>query len=253
MLAKILRRTNVGPYVRLRVHAPRIAREANPGQFIHVKAIGEQAPFWRRPFSICRVKGQAIELLIKPRGIGSTLISQLPLQAALDIIGPLGHGFTQTAADQWILVGGGYGTAPLLFLADRLRAKKQKVHLLHGARCEKDLFVHFPRPSKKSTITCATDDGSKGHHGKVTEVLIKLLRKHQGSIQIAACGPRGMLAEVARLAHDFNVSAQVSLEETLACGIGVCNGCVIKVQGQYRRVCHDGPVFFAQDVEWKHV
>lgn len=239
-----------GPYLRLTLQAPGIARRARPGQFVTVRVPGRDASFWRRPFSICRADGGRIELLIKVVGPTTHALAALRAGDPVDVLGPLGRGFTLTGREDRVLVGGGYGIAPLLFLAERLRARGRAVTVLQGGRCAGDLLL---RPELRRTgapAMCTTEDGSAGRRGRVTVLLEERLRATQGPILIAACGPHAMLASVAKLAARYRVPAEVSLEALMACGLGVCNGCVQKVAGAYRRVCHDGPVFAASEVTW---
>jgi dihydroorotate dehydrogenase electron transfer subunit len=248
--AEILTHKRFGPYAHLSLRAPDLARRARPGQFVTIRVRGEGAPFWRRPFSICRAAGQNIELLIKGIGPGSQLLCTCRPGETLDVVGPLGQGFALTGQEPRVLVGGGYGMAPLLFLAERLLASGQKVDVLLGGRSEADLLLRHHFRKLKIKTACATEDGSLGKCGPVTELLEKRLRQ-QAKVKVAACGPKGMLAAVAKLAGQYGVQAEASLEEVMACGLGVCNGCVVKSGGIYRRVCKDGPVFPTSEIEWE--
>ena len=148
------------------------------------------------------------------------------------------------------MVGGGYGIAPLLFLAQQLAAKNIPVEVFIGGRCEEDLLLRREMKLAGARVTCSTEDGSAGFHGRVTQPLEARLRQMPGGARLAACGPHGMLRVITQLAQTYQVPAEVSLETVMACGLGVCNGCVVKIKGEYRRVCKDGPVFPAQDVDW---
>ncbi|NTV52251.1 MAG: dihydroorotate dehydrogenase electron transfer subunit [Candidatus Firestonebacteria bacterium] len=250
MLAELLSIRRFGPYAHLVLAAPAIARRARPGQFVEVRLSGEGAPFWRRPFSICRAADGRVELLIKARGRGSALLAALGPGAKVDVLGPLGKGFTLTGKTPRLLVGGGYGIAPLLFLAQVLKAKKIPVEVFIGGRCEEDLLLRREMKLAGAKVTCSTEDGSVGFQGRVTMPLEVRLRQTPSPVRLAACGPHGLLQAVTRLAQTYQVPAEVSLETVLACGLGVCNGCVVKIKGEYQRVCKDGPVFSAQDVDW---
>ena len=250
MLAELISIRRFGPYAHLVLSAPAIARRALPGQFVEVRLSGENAPFWRRPFSICRAGNGRVELLIKSRGRGSALLASLAAKAKVDLLGPLGRGFTLTEKTPRLLVGGGYGIAPLLFLAQRLTAKKIPVEVFIGGHCEEDLLLLREMKLAGARVTCTTEDGSAGMRGLVTVPLEARLRQIPGGVRLAACGPQGLLRAVARLAQTYQVATEVSLEEVMACGLGVCNGCVVKIKGEYQRVCQDGPVFSAQDVDW---
>jgi dihydroorotate dehydrogenase electron transfer subunit len=250
MLAELISLRRFGPYAHLVLSAPAVARRAQPGQFVEIRLHGEGAPFWRRPFSICRAGEGRVELLIKSRGRGSALLAAQRAGAQVDLIGPLGRGFALAGKTPRLLVGGGYGIAPLLFLAQRLRAKKIPVEVFIGGRCAEDLLLRREMKLAGARVTCSTEDGSVGVHGRVTTPLEERLRRAPGPVRLAACGPHGLLQAVARLAKTYRVEAEVSLEAVMACGLGVCNGCVVKIKDQYQRVCQDGPVFSAQDVDW---
>jgi dihydroorotate dehydrogenase electron transfer subunit len=239
-----------GPYAHLVFSAPAIARRARPGQFVEVRISGENSPFWRRPFSICRAGGGKVELLIKARGHGSGLLAQAAPGTRLEMAGPLGKGFSLDGKETRFLVGGGYGIAPLLFLAERLRAKKIPVEVFIGGRCEEDLLLRQEMRLAGAKVTCATEDGSAGTPGRVTLPLEARLKIHLGPVRLAACGPHAMEKAVAQLGEKYGARTEVSLEEVMACGLGVCNGCVVKIKGEYQRVCKDGPVFNAEDVDW---
>lgn len=252
MIAKLLAGRKLGEHTLLTLHAPEIAAQARPGQFVEIKISGgPEAPFWRRPFSICRAQKARIELLIKPVGKGSAWLAQCAAGARLDLLGPLGNGFSTRAAGSALLVGGGFGVAPLFFLADRLRKQKRDVELFIGGRCREDLLLREESRKLGAEVSCSTDDGSFGHNGRVTELLQRRLEKMSGRVWIAACGPKPMLKAVAELARKKSIPAQLSLEERMACGLGVCNGCVVKADGRYQRVCQDGPVFQAGALEWE--
>lgn len=250
MIARVLKCRNFGPYTQLWLKAPAIARKAKPGQFIELKVPGAGATFWRRPFSLCNARAGVIELLIKSVGPGSRRVAQLQAGEELDVIGPLGRGFTLTGRAPFILVGGGFGVAPLRFLAERLKAQGRRVEVLIGGRCAEDLLLRRELRLARARVACTTEDGSFGTRGRVTRLLETRLAQRGPRPRIAAAGPKAMLAAVAKLAFEYGVTAEVSLEEVMACGLGVCNGCVVKVNGVYRRVCADGPVFDSQEVEW---
>lgn len=251
MNTEIILIKHYGPYAHLRLQAPAIARRAQPGQFVEVRLAGEGAPFWRRPFSVCRVAGQAIELLVKAVGPGSRLLCALRAGQTVDVIGPLGRGFSLSGPEPRILVGGGYGVVPLLFLAERLLASGRQAEVLLGGRRREDLVLRSHFQHLRARVACATEDGSFGVCGLVTGLLEKRLQEAKTKIRVAACGPRGMLAAVARLAAAHGSRAEVSLEEVMACGLGVCNGCAVKTTGGFRPVCADGPVFPAEEIDWE--
>lgn len=252
MNCRVLGVKRSGLYTRLRLEAPAIARRARPGQFVMAQACGAGAPFWRRPFGVCQSDGRSqVELLIKAVGTGSRLIAAIGQGDHLDLVGPLGRGFTVDGPGPVLLVGGGFGIAPLLFLADRLRRKRIPCEVLLGGRCREDLLLRKELSLAGAKVACTTEDGKFGRRGFVTLLLAERLAAKHPPARLAASGPEAMLRSVARLAREHQVPAEVSLEEVMACGLGVCNGCVRRVNGQYQRVCKDGPVFDAAAVDWK--
>jgi dihydroorotate dehydrogenase electron transfer subunit len=213
---------------------------------------GADAPFWRRPFGVCRTDGRrTVELLIKAVGPGSRLLAAVAPGDSIDLTGPLGRGFTVAGPGPVLLVGGGFGIAPLLFLAERLRQRRIPCEVLLGGRCREDLLLRSELKLAGASVACTTEDGSAGRRGLVTLLLAERLAAKNPPARLADSGPEALLRAVAALARKHQVPAEVSLEEVMACGLGVCNGCVRRVKGQYQRVCADGPVFDAAAVDWK--
>ena len=213
-----------------------------PGQFVEVQVEGEPKVMLRRPISIHDVDEQAgtMTLLIQIVGNGTRRLAQLGVGERLNVVYPLGHGFTtdfcpRTSA---LLVGGGAGTAPLLHLAKVLKAKGVDCTIILGGRTEslipvRDVFAAYGR------LCIATDDGSLGHKGLVTE--------HPAFADaydmIYTCGPTPMMKAVARSAAERGIRCEVSLENMMACGVGACLCCVTDTDQGHRCVCKDGPVF----------
>jgi dihydroorotate dehydrogenase electron transfer subunit len=265
-----------GRYMRCMLYAPLMARKAGPGQFVNIKVSGDDVPLLRRPFSIHRVKGPNIEVIYELLGKGTELLSQRKAGEYLDVIGPLGNGFDYASCAMrhalCVLVAGGMGVAPLIFLTEKLmegksQKSKVKILVLLGAKTKNQILCENEFKKLGCEIKIATDDGSRGFEGKVTELLEEVLapgsrlqapgRKLVAcSLQLAAiiyaCGPRPMLKEISRVSKRYGIPAQVSLEEHIACGIGACLGCVVKTQDtlEYKRVCKDGPVFEASQIIW---
>jgi dihydroorotate dehydrogenase electron transfer subunit len=244
------------------LRAPEIAKSAKPCQFIMVRCVNSCQPFLRRPFSIHSVKGSNIEILYEVIGEGTKVLLQKKTCEYLDIIGPLGNGF-DLRKEKPILVAGGIGVAPLLFLAERLKVKGQGCKVLIGARTKKEILCEKEFKALGYNVRIATDDGSKGYKGFVTDLLYGVIAKCRGNPcgcpfragaspapTIYACGPQPMLKEVAAIAKRFNISAQVSLETHMACGIGACLGCVVETKDGYKLVCKEGPVFNAREIIW---
>jgi len=237
---------------------PSIARTAKPGQCIDIRFSDGVDPLLRRPFGVHRVDKGTVSVLYEIVGRGTELFASKRPGESLDIVGPFGTGFDyhRSAAAAVVLVAGGMGVAPLVFLSERLAEKKSKkpvkAMVLIGARDKSGILCEKEFKSFGCDVRIATDDGSKGFKGRVTDLLSTCLpaAADNRSTTIYACGPHRMLCEVGRIASFHSLSAQVSLEAHMSCGIGACLGCVVKTRNGYRRVCKDGPVFNAADIEW---
>ena len=238
---------------RLTLHAPLIVSQAKPGQFVMVKTSSNLDPLLRRPFSIHDISADGdLSLLYKTIGKGTSLLSTFTQGMNVDLIGPLGNGFTFSDNQNICLIGGGMGIAPLLFLARHLKAlsKESCTHqVLLGARDHRELepiAAQFLSLGYKTEL--ATDDGSCGHHGYVSQLLPDILPTVQG---VCVCGPTPFMAEVARQCRAANLPCQASMETHMACGLGACLGCTIHgSDGAYKHVCKHGPVFDANEVLW---
>jgi len=248
-------------YCHLGIIAPKIAGSCLPGQFLNVRIDGGAELLLRRPFSIHRVSGQRIEILYEIIGKGTRALAAKKAGEYLDVIGPLGNGFTYslqlTAYSLPILVAGGMGVAPLIFLAEKLakckaQSVKRKALVLIGAKAKKDILCAKDFEKLGCIVKIATDDGSAGFKGRVTELLKECLldAKDRAQSIIYACGPRPMLKELSRACLGSDTPAQISLEEHMACGIGACLGCVVQTRQGQKRVCREGPVFDAQEIIW---
>lgn len=232
------------------LESPEIAAQARPGQFIMVKC-GEEATL-RRPISLHLVdkEKQRIAFLYVVNGKGTAWLAQRQKSEAVDILGPLGNGFTlEPTAKKILLVAGGIGYAPLCYLADTAINADKKVDLLLGAATAQQLF---PKKLIPSGVNCvlATEDGKLGYHGRVTEIIPKYAA---AADQIFICGPMPMLQHVAGHQAELGLTGkgvQISMEMRMACGFGVCRGCTIRTQSGVKEVCTDGPVFRLDDVIW---
>lgn len=264
--AKVISNTRIkANYFHCAFDAPRIAKEAAPGQFVNIRLGDATDPLLRRPVSIHAAPFPRIEILYAVVGRGTQILSCKKPGEYLDLIGPLGKGFDLspvTSHRQPVIVAGGMGAAPLVFLAQRLAysvgcgAYRKKLNAIRyplnaialiGARTKS--HIHCQNEFKKlcCKVKVATDDGSLGFKGRVTGLLQDVLRStmYEARSAIYACGPRPMLKEVARISAEKNIPAQICLEEHMACGIGACLGCVVKTADGYKRACKDGPVFEA--------
>jgi dihydroorotate dehydrogenase electron transfer subunit len=243
-----------GGYCLLRLAAPEPAAAAQPGQFIHLRIPGLETTALRRPFSIYRAADGELAILYKRVGRGTDVLAALPAGTRLSLMGPLGNGFPLAAGDgPPILVGGGYGVAPLVFLASRLPCKG--VVLLGGRRAA-DVLCADDFAALGWPVEVATQDGSLGTEGLVTDLLDRHLAAEGPRPELFACGPDGMLRAVGSRAIAAGCRAWLSLDHHMVCGIGACLACVQQVRGadggiRIARVCKDGPIFEARDIIWE--
>ena len=250
---KIISNKNlIGNYWHLEFISEAIARYACPGQFVSIKVNDKLEPLLRRPISIHGLEGSKIKLVYEVLGQGSQILSTRKIGELLDIIGPLGNGFNykkqiKLAQTKNILIAGGMGVAPLVFLAQELKLSKPLV--LIGARTKNDILCVKEFKKLNSQVKLATDDGSIGFKGQVTD-LLKVVLGQINSTTLFSCGPRPMLKAVSEIARENKINAQLSLEEHMACGIGACLGCVVSTKAGYKRVCQDGPIFSSEELIW---
>ncbi|WP_258358615.1 dihydroorotate dehydrogenase electron transfer subunit [Moorella sulfitireducens (nom. illeg.)] len=256
MEAEVLAARQMGREVfLLKLQAPAVTAAAQPGQFVHIRCSETMDPLLRRPLSIHDVgdKGEIV-LLYQVKGRGTAWLAGREAGDKIDILGPIGRGFTLPAGKRVALVAGGLGIVPLLFLARRALEAGNEVDFFYGAQDKERLYQLETLKAMKINLFVATDDGSAGFHGQVTRLWEHYLEErtyHRGY----ACGPRAELAEFARLAAKYSMAAEVSLEEKMACGLGACRGCataLLDARGKiyYENVCTGGPVFNAADVYW---
>ncbi len=232
---------------RLILSSPYLANQSSPGQFLHAKIC---STILRRPFSIHNIKGKDVHVLFKVRGKGTEILSRYKKGNVLDVIGPLGNGFnlkTSSSKTTDILVAGGIGVAPLMFLAQKL--KGERVALL-GVRTKNEIVCEQEFKKLGYKIGIATDDGSKGMKATAIELLRKTLVRSRGTkTNIYACGPEAMLYGINKVIDHYpNLECQVSFEQFMGCGLGICCGCTIETIHGYKKVCKDGPVFNIRDV-----
>lgn len=241
----------------LRCSCPEIAANALPGQFIHVLIPQGSGLLLRRPFTIYSVEGDEITMLYQLIGEGTAVLSGLKHSDFIRVLGPLGNSFEiDPVPDPAIIVGGGAGIASLMLLAATLR--KAGVHALGlvGSVNRARLLSVEDLRTIGVEIHIATDDGSVGYHGFVTELLTQILETQElQKPRIYACGPDGMLRVVTKIALDYGIPTRLAMENRMGCALGVCLGCVCKVQipggeFEYQRVCTEGPVFNAEDIIW---
>jgi dihydroorotate dehydrogenase electron transfer subunit len=233
--------------------APAIAERARPGQFVMVRSLGTWDPLLPRAFSVYHAdaEGGCIDILYREVGNGTRRLRLHEPGQMVHVWGPLGNHFPLPAGDRVVLVGGGVGVPPMVFWAEYLAALSVPMEIVALVGAAKKEFLvgldHFRRA--RAVIRTATDDGSHGHRGFVTELMPQFLEG--GRADIYACGPMPMLAAVARMAERHAAPAYLALEAPMACGMGACLGCTVPLTaGGYARVCTEGPVFNASAIAW---
>ena len=265
-IGQVMENRSVAPgHFLLTVRLPLSFATPIPGQFVMIRDPDRGEPLLPRPISVYgfqREEDYAIlNLLCRIVGRGTSLLSRLNPGATLTVLGPLGRGFTiDPNVRQLLLVAGGVGAAPLAFLLQEgslpnLLSGKRQVTAYFGAGTA-ELLTGLNRFQGFCDLRTATDDGSCGYHGTVTELLAVDLGGYDAkNTLILACGPGAMIRSLDLLLRDTRIRCQVSLEERMACGVGACLGCVVAIkEGEgrtgYRRVCHDGPVFDIGEILW---
>ena len=240
-------------YFRLVLRAPHIAPLIQPGQFAHVRVLPLKDALLRRPFSIFQVSGDTFSILYKTVGKGTDALARMSAGEGLNVIAPLGHGFTvpKAGGETPLLVAGGYGMAAMYLLAQR---SPQKGIVFVGGRKRIDILCEKEFQAIGWNVRVTTEDGSRGEKGLVTQPLLKELEKKVPHRKVFACGPTGMLKAVGKIAEEFKVPAELSMDEHMCCGVGVCLTCVIPVKTgngwEYQRTCTEGPVFDARQIVW---
>ncbi|ATW27171.1 dihydroorotate dehydrogenase electron transfer subunit [Candidatus Formimonas warabiya] len=250
--AKVIYNETVGAgFAKICLEVPEIARLCQPGQFVHVNCGGGVYSLMRRPLSIHQIEDGALVLLFQIKGEGTKWLSQRQAGEQVDLIGPLGRGFELPDRGPVVLAAGGIGIAPLFFLAQEARKKQLPVTLLFGARNQAGLCLLDGIGAWCTEIMVATEDGSEGVQGKVTDLLHDFISKSKPEA-VYACGPEPMLKTVVSLGNDRDIETQISLEARMACGVGACRGCVtlVRKRGElvYENVCSTGPVFRGREV-----
>ncbi|MFQ6037633.1 MAG: dihydroorotate dehydrogenase electron transfer subunit [Candidatus Aminicenantales bacterium] len=254
--ARIVHKEKWGEYVLLGVHSPDISVQAHPGQFLMVRPDSGLHPLLRRPFSIHAVRPDRLEIFFQRTGAGTARLSEKEPGDHLDIIGPLGKGFSLDPSLQgqsMALVGGGRGIAPLYFLAQRLQDLGAQPTIFYGGKTRHDLPLRPAFEEKRLPVLCSTDDGSLGFFGPVTELFIEKL-DGTAPERVYACGPEAMMAKIAEIALKKGIPAECSLEAFMGCGFGACWGCVRSIRKEsgleWVKICEEGPVFSADKIVW---
>jgi len=234
----------------LTLKAPAIAAAGRPGQFVNLY-FQHSSKLFPRPFSIAGIQDDHIELLYKVIGTQTHRMSQWQSGDVVRILGPLGNAFRlPQCGNTAVLIAGGVGAAPLLFLQDRLTQQQFPSRFFLGARTHKE---HFMTPDERPNLALSTDDGSLGFHGNVVDHFKSRLPQLKRPITIYACGPDKMNGSLKAVAAVHKCELQVSLETIMACGMGLCQGCATRLkdgdQNRYALVCKDGPVFDINELD----
>jgi len=259
--AELISNKKVGAYHHMVFSVGDLAAQARPGNFVAIAVGGESsAMVLRRAFAIYRStekgpQGGLIELVVAPHGQGSRWLTALEPHAVVDMVAPLGTHFgIPTEPVRALLVGGGYGSAPLFGLAELLKSRGCRVDMVLGASTAAKIYAPLDGKRSVSSLTLTTDDGSTGIKGQITDVLPKLIEDNEIEI-IYSCGPMGMLQAITAISDSYGILHQCAVEESMACGIGVCMTCVLPVKGddgviRMLRSCIDGPVMDGSRVIW---
>jgi len=254
--ARIIEKKSWNNYFLFSLESPRIASQAQPGQFIMVRISSQPYPLLRRPFSIHSKDGKSIDIFFQVSGLGTDLLSQKKADDVLDILGPLGKGFHGGAGlkgKEVVAVGGGRGIAPLYFLAQELSSHGASVKIFYGGKSLEDIPLKEKFESEGFDLYCSTDDGSFGFKGFISEYLKAELEKFTPS-RIFSCGPEEMMRKIARFAEEKGIPAEFSLESVMGCGFGICWGCVKRIrkngEEEWVKICEEGPVFPSEEIIW---
>jgi dihydroorotate dehydrogenase electron transfer subunit len=261
VIAEIVSNKKVGAYHHMVFAVGDIANSAKPGNFVAISVGGDSSQLvLRRAFAIYRTidrggNGGLLEIVVAPHGTGSTWLANQQPGMKIDLIAPLGTSFgIPTEPVRALLVGGGYGSAPLFGLSDVLKNRGCRVDMVIGASTAMKIYAPLDGKRSVSSLTITTEDGSTGKTGKVTDAIREIIQTNEIDI-IYSCGPMGMLEAINDIAEEFNLVHQCSIEESMACGIGVCMTCVLPIKGEdgqirMLRSCIDGPVVSGESVIW---
>jgi len=231
-------------YFKLIFSSKKLSEKVSPGQFLNVQIENHQGLLLRRPFSYYRVNGSKIEILYEILGRGTALLAEKRRGHTLKVLGPLGRPFTQKLkGKRRILVAGGVGVPPLVFLAETIRDSHPPL-LLIGCKSKTEVLPKQELSKIKGEVRYATNDGSYGKKGFVTVLLHDILKKENPKLLfIQTCGPNVMMDAVMKIAKEFGVEGEASIDERMACGVGACLGCVVETEEGFKTSCVEGPVF----------
>jgi len=264
VVVTIVSNKRVGAYHQILLNVGDIVKNCRPGNFVAIAVGGDSSRMiLRRAFAISRVSdssqyGGTMELIVAPHGSGSKWLCSQPEGSEIDIVAPLGTAFGIPAHPiNALLIGGGYGSAPLFGLADVLKARNCKVDMLLGASIGSKIYAPMEGKRSVNSLKIFTEDGSMGEKGRVTQTLPEIIRDRNIDV-IYSCGPMAMLAAITEISSKTDVIHQCAVEESMACGIGICMTCVLPVKNMdgstsMVRSCIDGPVMDGSVVQWDMV
>lgn len=260
-IVTVVSNKRIGAYHQILLNVGDVVKSCRPGNFVAIRVGGDSSKMiLRRAFAISRVSdnsqyGGTMELIVAPHGSGSKWLCSQQEGADIDIIAPLGTAFgIPTEPINALLIGGGYGSAPLFGLADVLKSRGCKVDMLLGASVGSKIYAPMEGKRSVNSLKIYTEDGSMGETGRVTENLLEIVRDRNIDV-IYSCGPMAMLSAITSLVADTDVIHQCAVEESMACGVGICMTCVLPVQNEdgstsMLRSCIDGPVMDGANVRW---
>ena len=264
ILAPVVSNKKVGQYHQIILNIGELATACKPGNFVAISVGGDNSRMiLRRAFAISRVSnsstfGGTMELIVAPHGQGSKWLCAQQEGAMIDIIAPLGTAFgIPTEPVPVLLVGGGYGSAPLFGLAEVLNARGCRVDMLLGASTASKIYAPMEGKRAVNSMRIYTEDGSMGQSGRVTDPIPEIIKDLDIAV-IYSCGPMAMLSAITKISDQFGVVHQCAVEESMACGIGICMTCVLPVENEdgtisNLRSCIDGPVMDGSKVQWSQV
>jgi dihydroorotate dehydrogenase electron transfer subunit len=264
LLAPVVSNKKVGQYHQIIINVGDLASLCKPGNFVAINVGGDSSSMiLRRAFAISRVSvsatfGGTMELIVAPHGQGSKWLCAQGEGSVLDIVAPLGTAFgIPTQPVPVLLVGGGYGSAPLFGLAEVLNARGCRVDMLLGASTASKIYAPMEGKRAVNSIRIYTEDGSMGQIGRVTDPIAEIIKDLDIAV-VYSCGPMSMLSAITKITDSFSVVHQCAVEEAMACGIGVCMTCVLPFQNEdgtisMVRSCIDGPVMDGSKVQWNSV
>jgi dihydroorotate dehydrogenase electron transfer subunit len=264
IIAPIISNKRVGQYHQIIIGIGDIAAQCKPGNFVAISVGGDSSRMvLRRAFAISRVStsstvGGTMELIVAPHGQGSKWLCEQTEGDVLDLVAPLGTAFgIPTEPVPVLLVGGGYGSAPLFGLAEILNSRGCRVDMILGASTGSKIYAPMEGKRSVNSMRIYTEDGSMGTLGRVTDPIAEIIKDLNVGV-IYSCGPMPMLAAITKIANELDVVHQCAVEEAMACGIGICMTCVLPVANDdgsvsMLRSCIDGPVMDGSKVQWQEV